>query len=106
MGERAKRGHDIGRWLLSVRRVVGERKGGSGAAFTWKRETGGEGGPGTAVDDRHRPVADDRGQAVCMRGAAPSRGGQALMSGPHLQFRAAVKFNSKSNSNRFKLFKL
>jgi hypothetical protein len=29
-----------------------------------------------------------------------------LTGGPRLQFRAAVKFNLKSNSNQFKLFKL
>jgi hypothetical protein len=50
-------------------------------------------------------------------GSEPARAGGGTLSreigearaqttGPRLQFRGAVKFNSKSNSNRFELFKL
>jgi hypothetical protein len=60
-GERAKRGHGSGQRLSSVRQVAGKGDGeGSGVASAWKRDRRREGGPGTAVGGRHRPVADGR----------------------------------------------
>jgi hypothetical protein len=45
MGERVKRGRDVGRWFLSVRWVIGAGEGGgSWAASVWKREMGRERG--------------------------------------------------------------
>jgi hypothetical protein len=66
------------------------RRGGSGVATAWKRETGGEGGASDAVDGQHRPMVDNRGRVAHTRGVVPSRGGRAVMSGPHLQFQAAI----------------
>jgi hypothetical protein len=69
-GEREKRGHGIGWWLLSTRKATGEGEGGFGAASAWKRETGGEkGGPGAVNGGRHRPVADGHGSAAHARAA-------------------------------------
>jgi hypothetical protein len=65
MGERAKRGCSVGRWLLLVRWAAGEGEGWvQGDVCVEERDGRRNGGPGTAVDSRHRPVVDEPGRAA------------------------------------------
>jgi hypothetical protein len=83
--ERGKRrGQAVSMMPFIGMRAAGEGEGGPGRS-PHGRETGGERGPpSTAVDSRHRPVADGHERAARAHGATPSRGGRALMSGPRL----------------------
>jgi hypothetical protein len=88
-GERAKGGTASGSNFYLCGGRQGKERGLRGGDCVEERD-GRRGGASDAVDGQHRPMVDNRGRVAHTRSVVPSRGGRAVMSGPHLQFQAAV----------------